>query len=308
MFIKDIDTLLDRQCVISFETDGELSRLLSKHQVTAIVRIRITKSGGFATYNFENFEDFSKEDLKILSKYRIKTTREAVMLHFDLSGRRFIDAFKTLNQVPSVVIDALFFADSTYYMYFRYHHNDEVKVTSAIRGSFIGFNRFSVRYIGPSPGIAATFSAISQYVTLKYVEISSSVPPASININSDLVITNLGVNWYRELKFLLEDETRGVFYDNSSLLKEDREWVNVISATQRIYETSFMNPLVKFLINENSKDQVVSLGMPQKLVGKDFYIATCVPDITLPEFFEVFYRAVEKFKEWKLNINLVDTI
>jgi hypothetical protein len=308
MLIKDIDTLLDRQCVISFETDSELSKLLSKHQVTAIVRIRITKSGGFAIYNFENSEDFSKSEMETLSKYRIKTTREAVMLHSDLTGKKFIEAFRNLNNVSSTVIDALFFVNSTYYMYFRYHHNNEADVTSAIREHFIDFKRFSVRYIGQSPGIVATFSEISQYVPLKYIEISSSVPPSFIDINSDPVIVNLGVNWYRELKFLLEDETRGVFYDNTSLLKGESEWVNEISPSQKIYETSFMNPIVKFIIDESSKEQVVSLGMPQKLAGKNFYISTCVPDITLPEFFKVFYDATEKFKDWKLDINLVDTI
>ncbi|MCL5989280.1 MAG: hypothetical protein M1166_02990 [Candidatus Thermoplasmatota archaeon] len=308
MFIKDIDTLLDRQCIISFESDSEIAKILSAHQVVSIVRIRLSKTGGFAIYNFENLNDFSKEEQKILTKYKMKTTSESVMLFSDLSGRKFIGAFKQLNGVSSVVIDAVFFMDSSYFLYFRYHHNDEANVTSAIRDAFKDFKRFAVRYIGPNPGIVATFSEISQYIPLKYVEISSSVPPSSIDINSDPVIVNLGVSWYRELKFLIEEETRGVFYDNSQLLKGEKEWIHAISPSQRIYETTFMNPVVKFLIDEISKEQVVSLGMPQKLSGKDFYISTFVPDITLPEFFTVFYRAVDKFKDWKLDVNQVDTV
>ena len=306
MIIKEINDILDRQCIVSFSTGTPITEFLNENGITAIVRTRVTKSGGFAIFNFER-EGMDEEELpKILKGRDVRLSPDAVMVKVDLSGNPFLEAFKTLNRVPSVVVDCILHNGGYYYLYFRFHSSDENKVTRAMRSTLVNFDRFAVRYIGKSEGVISTFREISSAFPLKYVEVNGSVPVSAMNIVSDPVITNLGVNWTRELKYLLEDEIRAVYYDKNALLRKKEDWINEISKEHRIYETAFSNPLIQFFIDEVSGNSVVTLGMPQKLLGKTFSFATVVPEIVLPEFFGVLYKTTDKFKEWELDIHCVD--
>ena len=66
MIIKEINDILDRQCIVSFSTGTPITEFLNENGITAIVRTRVTKSGGFAIFNFER-DGIDEEELpKIL--------------------------------------------------------------------------------------------------------------------------------------------------------------------------------------------------------------------------------------------------
>ncbi len=306
MILNEINHMLDRQCIFSFSTNSKIEEFLSVNGITAIIRIRVTKEGGFAIFNFENEGLDEEEILKELQEYDPQVTNDAVMIKVDLKGSKFLEAFKTLNKVPSVVIDAAIFNGGSYFIYFRFHSNDENKVGHALKEGMVNFRRFAIRFLGKSSGLISTYREISAAIPLKYVEISTSVPPSSMRITKDSVLMNLGVSWNREMKYLLGDEVRAVYYDKTALLRGKEDWLNEISSDKRIYETSFSNPLIQYLVTQNSQSAIVTLGMPQRLLGKTFSIATVVPEMVLPEFFQVIYNAIGEFKEWELDIQYVD--
>lgn len=306
MIVNEINGMLDRQGIFSFSSDSHLEQFLTENDITAIVRIRVTKEGGYAILNFAN-DGMDEGELKeALKDYSPVVTQDAVMLRAEDPGKVFLNGFKALNRVPSVVIDSLLFNGGYYYLYFRFHSADEAKVTSALRSEMLGFNRFAIRYLGKSPGMLSTFNEISAAVPLRYVEINGSVPANFMRVFDDPVLVNLGVSWTRELKYLVEDEIRAVYYDKNALLSGKKDWINVVSVDQRIYETAFTNPIIQHLVNSTSDSGIVTMGMPQKLVGKTFSIATVVPEIVLPEFFKVLYGAIKEFSNWELDIHSVD--
>ncbi len=306
MILDEINDMLDRQCIFSFSVHSRIEEFLGANGLTAIIRIRVTKDGGYAIYNFEN-DGFDEEELlKELSEYDPQVTADGVMLKVDLKESEFLEAFKILNKVPSVVIDAVIYNGGSYFIYFRYHSNDEKKVGAALKSGMVKFKRFAVRFLGKSSGIISTYREISSAIPLKYVEIESSIPPSVMSITKDSVLKNLGVSWSREMKYLLGDEVRAVYYDRNALLRGKEDWLNEISASQRIYETSFSNRLIQHLVTQNSQAAIVTLGMPQRLHGKTFSVATVVPEMVLPEFFNVMFNAINEFKEWNLDIHYVD--
>ncbi len=307
MIIKDINSMLDRQGIFSFAADTEIERFMVENDLTAIVRMRVTKgNGGFIILNMENNGVDEKEVSERLKAYHPKVTQDAIMLKVTNPDDVFLDGFRALNKVPSVVVDAVVFNGGYYYLYFRFHSADENRVTEALRSRMVGFKRFAIRYLGKSAGMIESFKELSMAVPLRYVEIHGSVPPSAMRIGDDPVLVNLGISWTREMKYVVEDEIRAVYYDKSSLLRGKEDWINEISREQRIYETSFSNPVVQKLVTEASDSSIVTLGMPQKLLGKTYSLATVVPEIVLPEFFSVLYDIVKEFKDWELDIHIVD--
>ncbi|MEM3675766.1 MAG: hypothetical protein QXV22_01770, partial [Thermoplasmataceae archaeon] len=191
------------------------------------------------------------------------------------------------------------------YVYFRFHSAEKGKVVSVISDLQSELDRPAIRYMGKSNGIIDTFQEISSIVPLKYVEIDAVVPPDYMNITQDQVITSLGVSWERELKYLLGDEFRAVFYDKHNIIQNKKGDVSVISSSQRIYESAFSNPVVQFLIEEASRMKIVTLGMQQRLEGRNFSLATLVPDAVLPEFFNIVRDGESKLSSWKIQVSNV---
>lgn len=308
MIIKEISGILDRQCIFSFAASSRIEEFLLENGLTSILRIRVTKDGGFAIFNFEN-EGLDEEEIhRALKDYDPQITQDSVMLTMDLKGTAFLDAFKSLNKVPSAIVDGVLFNGGYYYIYMRFHSVDERKVGEVLKAEMLGFSRFAIRFLGKSSGLVSTFREISAAIPLKYVEIDTSVPPSFMKIANDPVLKNLGVSWIRELKYLLEDEIRAVYYDKTALLRGKEDWINEISKEDRIYETAFSNPLVQYFINQASAGAIVTLGVEQKLIGNTFSIATVVPEMVMPEFFNVIYNASKEFKDWKIDIHYVDLI
>lgn len=307
MLLKEINDMLDRQGIFSFSAASKIEKFLTENGITAIIRMRITKDGGYTIFNFENDGFETGEIQERLKEYNPKVTQDAVTLKVDSPNPTFLEGFRALNKVPSVVMDAAIFSGGNYYVYFRFHSSDEAKVTHALRSKMVDLDRFAIRFLGKSPGILSTFKEISTMVPLNYIEINGSVPPSFMRVFDDPVLMNLGVSWTREMKYLLEEEIRAVYYDRNALLRAKEDWINEISKEERIYETSFTNPMIQYLVTNTSEDSIVTLGMPQKLHGKTFSIATVVPDMVQPEFFEVLYAMVKEFKNWELDIHLVDS-
>lgn len=310
MIIEDIDKMLDMQCVISFSLPHPITDLSDEYGLTSVIKIRMRGDGGIAILNIPSYEaEAAPEITKTLKEHNLVEERNALSAKIDLAGTKFLKSFKELISIPSVVIDAITLDSGTYNIIFRFHNNDIIKVNRTIQASFSDFERFAITYFGSSPGLISTFETISMQFPLKYIEITTSVPPKSMDIDRDPVITTLGVSWERELKYLVEEEIRAVYYDKNAILRRETEWVMEISPEQRIYETSFFNPLIDFFIKESSKSSVVILGMPQKLDGKNFSFSAIIPEMSLPEFFKVYTSSIEKFPEWDIMLsNVVDFI
>jgi hypothetical protein len=307
MIISEIEKILDRQCIFSFTSESRVSNFLTEHGVTAVVRVRPNSSGGFAVFNFET----SSVDSQILQDWderdgEIDYDEESVTIKLDLSGTKFISTFKSLNEVPSVIIDCIIFNGGYFYLYLRFHSNDEEMLGKVVRGQISMYSKFAIRYLGSNVGVINTFRDISDAVPLRYIEMKSKVPPNYMDLVRDNVISSLGISWAREMKYLSEGEFRAVFYDKESMMKKNGNYIEEISEKQKIYETSFTNPLLEAIITETSQKSVVTLGMIQKLQGREFTFATVVPDIVLSRFFAIALDICLRFPEWNVSIQNVD--
>ena len=307
MIISEIEKILDRQCIFSFTSQSKVATFLTEHGVTAVVRVRPNASGGFAVFNFET----SSVDSQFLQEWderdgEMDYDEESVTIKMDLSGTQFISTFKALNEVPSVIIDCIIFNGGSFYLYLRFHSNDEIMLGKVVRGQLAKYSKFAIRYLGPNVGLINTFRDLSDAVQLRYIEMRSEIPPNYMDIVHDQVISSLGISWTREMKYLSEGEFRAVFYDKESIMQKSGNYINEISKKQNIYETSFTNPLLEAIITENSLKSVVTLGMIQKLQGREFTFATVVPDIVLSRFFSIVMDVCLKLQDWNVTIQTVD--
>lgn len=231
-------------------------------------------------------------------------TRWAVKSARDLrGGSPLIEAFQRINEVPSLVIDGAVIREGVYTVYLRYHRSDEENLWSALAGSYGRMPDFAVEKKVTTEGFLSSFEEICSAMPLTYYQLDCLVPPEYIDISHDPVITSLGVKWTREMKYLLEDNFRAVFYDDTNIIGGGEDWVSEISREERIYAASFSNPVVERLVNGITADRTVAMAMPpQRLYGRSFHLGTFVPDIVRPDFFRIVEGVSMELRTWSIRI------
>lgn len=308
MLINEINKMLDKQCVLSFSLEHPLTQLSETYGLTAIIKIRMHGEGGVMIVNMPYKESYDKDIVSTLKGYDAIIEGDALSARIDISNLPFIHSFRNLINIPSVVIDGVILDKGMFYLYFRYHHNNHRHVSKLLLSEGGSYTDFAVRYLGESQGILSAIQEIDKQIPLYYVEISSRVPSKSIDIMRDHVLITFGISWDREVKYVIEDEIHAVYYDQNAVLKKGNEWATEISPSERIYETTFYNPVIEYYIKESSKSSIVTLGMPQKLFGNRFSFSAIIPSMHLTQFFPVIFRSFEKFPEWEMVMDNVSEV
>ena len=80
-----------------------------------------------------------------------------------------------------------------------------------------------------------------------------------------------------------------IYYDNHSLLKNDSKDVVEISTSEGIYQSTFINPIIEYYIREAENRQIVTLALPQRLVGNQFSFDVVIPKMQLTEFYSLIF-------------------
>ncbi len=288
MLIEDMNKLLDKRTVISYFTnEPSLEEVLTDERI-AVAKIRITKDGGLIIINWVKDMEAGGEG-------------KASAITIDLKGTKTLEFFTNLIKIHSVVVDGILLSTAIVSFSFRYHHNDHQHVSDLISKYGKELAGFAVPYMGPSTGLINSLKEISFDVPLHYMEVVCTVPPNIMNISKDNVIMTFGNNWLREVKYLLGEETHAVYYERNEVLREDLKTTE-ISRSEKIYETTFDNPIITFFYEECTRKSIAPLGMGQRLNGRTFSYYVIVPEFHLSEFTSIMLEAFQKMKDWKMNL------
>jgi hypothetical protein len=294
MLIEDMNMLLDRRTVISYFTNEPSLKEILTDEPVAVAKIRITKEGGLIIINW-------------VKDYDSEAGGKTSAVTIDLKGTKTLEFFKELIKIHSVVVDGILLSTAIISFTFRYHHNEHQKVSELISRFGKELEGFSVPFMGPSSGIIDSLKEISFTVPLHYMEVISTVPPNIMSITKDNVIKTFGNNWLREVKYLLGEETHAVYYERNEVLREDLTTTE-ISKSEKIYETTFDNPIINFFFDECTRQSIAPLGMGQRLNGRTFTYYVIVPEFHLSGFTSIMLAAFQKMHEWKMNIQYSNEI
>lgn len=306
MFISEVNFFLNRLCAISFEDSDKLLKLSRKYGFSGIAKFRMNGKSGFSITNIPKSQEIPEGASKAFAELGLTETDTAFKGKWDVADASTLAMFKNLLAVPSVVIDAVLISNGRRTLIFRFHDTDTARISSLLT-SPSNLKNFSVKFLLENKDKKYFVNHIPATTGLKYYELLTSVPPSSMNLSGDYVIATFGNNWYREVKYLLEDEIHAVYFEKSSLIARSSQ-LKDISASEKIYEMTFQNPIITYVFRETTNSMVSILGMQQRMVGKNFYMGIIIPEAVESEFQEILNNMSSKFKEWKPIISSVSSL
>ena len=303
MLISELANNLKNGCVVSFKLENDFGAISKKFGLRSVAKIRRVDSKGLMVINSVLREslplDFSRE----MEKIGAVNYHGSWSVAIDISSHNIMPFFTELITIPSVVVDAILIKDDRCYLYFRYHANNHNDVIGVLGKHSQTVTKLAVVSLGAMESRFELLKRLSQEVPLHYFEISTKVPPKSMDIMNDPVITTFGNNWMREIKYLHEGNTHSVYYEKGELLS--KSGTVEISKDEKIYETTFQNPLIDFYFKECTDSYIALLGMAQKLVGRDFVFSVIIPSMHVENFTSIIFNSFSKFSSWQMSLREV---
>ncbi|MCL5803936.1 MAG: hypothetical protein AAE986_01515 [Thermoplasmataceae archaeon] len=306
MFISEVNFFLNRICAISFTDSDKLLTLSAKYGFSGIAKFRMNGKSGFSITNIPKSQPIPAEALKGFAELGLMESDTAFKGKWDVADEATLSMFRNLLSVPSVVIDSVLITKGRRTIIFRFHDTDLQKISSLLTAP-TKLRNFSINFLMENKDKKYFINYIPSSTVLKYYELVTSVPPSSMNLVGDYVIATFGNNWYREVKYLLEDEIHAVYYEKSSLIARSGQ-LKDISTSEKIYEMSFQNPMITHVFSETTKKMVSILGMQQRMVGKNFLMGMIIPEAVESEFQEILGDLAVKFKDWKPIVSSVSRL
>ncbi len=306
MFISEVNFFLNRICAVSFKDSDKLLELSQEYGFTGIAKFRMNGKSGFSITNIPKSQEIPGSAVKAFVELGLKETDTAFKGKWDVVDASSLSLFRNLLAVPSVVIDAVLISNGRRTIIFRFHDTDMSKISSLLT-STTKLENFTVKFMLENKDKKYFAKQIPAATGLKYYELLTSVPPSSMNLTGDYVIATFGNNWYREVKYLLEDEIHAVYFEKSSLIARSTH-LKDISPSEKIYEMSFQNPMITHVFSESTNKMISILGMQQRMVGKNFLMGIIIPEAMESEFQEILDDLSYRFKEWKPIITSVSSL
>lgn len=306
MFISEVNFFLNRICAVSFTDSDKLLEMSGKYGFSGIAKFRMNGKSGFSITNIPKSQQIPAEAMKGFAELGLIESDTAFRGKWDVADEETLSMFQNLLAVPSVVIDSVLIAKGRRTIIFRFHDTDLPKISSLL-SSPSQLQNFSINFLMENKNKKYFVHNIPSSTVLKYYELVTSVPPSSMNLMGDYVIATFGNNWYREVKYLLEDEIHAVYYEKSTLIARSGQ-LKDISTSEKIYEMTFQNPMITYVFGETTKKMVSILGMQQRMVGKNFLMGMIIPEAVEIEFQEILGGLAVKFKEWKPVVTSVSSL
>ena len=300
MIINEVNSLLNRICSISFRDGDKLVVLSGKHDFYGIAKLRVKDKSAFVITNIPKNQDLSESALNDIRALKLKETEESFLGKWDVADPETVELFQSLISISSVVIDTVIVHGGKRTIIFRYHDTDQQKV-SAILLAPKKFSMFQVNLMAENAALKHYRDFLPENFQLNYYELTMSVPPSSMDIKGDYVIATFGNNWYREVKYLLNDSIQAVYYEKSNLISRPKELTS-ISDRDRIYEMTFRNPLVSYVFDKTAERLVAILGMLHSMIGKNFTMGVIIPSCVANEFHGIIAELAGSFPDWKINL------
>lgn len=306
MFIKEFDLSLNITGIIARKAEDDLGHLSAKFGTKYVTKIRRKGGNSFRMVNVPSFREMPQEEVAALNKLGKKEGHGWFILDESIDPD-YISFFNNLIDIPSVVIDSVLTTEGEEHIYFRAHENDRAKIRDLVYADSKSTKKFWIEKLDFSPGLLNIMKSIDRDIELSYLEFRMKIPPTEMTVEKDPVISTFGNNWFREMKYLMDENVFAIYYEKSKILRQNPNIIE-ISREDNIFRMNYSNPVINSLVEESTAENIGILNLAQRMLGRDFYLSYIIPKMCLPKMNNIISDLLKKYKKWEIMISQVADI
>lgn len=297
MLLRDVDQLLDMQCVVSIRDGYELLDFSEKFNLRVSCTALIENNRINLVF-FIRKEEAEKRDVRtFLDTFKAKDRDGLWVVELSESMDNELNVIKDFISIPSVILDQIYLEHGAIYVKMRFHRNYLESVSAELMKAAKETDKVSLEYLGKSNGLISILRQLDKSLPLFYLSLDSEPPESAMN-NDDVTVPG---KWIREIKFSSDDLIKGVYTLNSSpdnLMGKLQE----ISKSENIYEGGSRNAVLDFFRKRTVENFIPTFAKIQGYDGKKMSMDFIVPQSELQKLLTVLSDTLNAFPEWKINM------
>jgi hypothetical protein len=297
MLIKDVDQLLDMQCVIAIKDGYDLLDFSEKFHLHLSCTAAVEKQQ-ISLIFFIRKEDFENRDVRMFLKTFNASENDGVWtVKLTESAESELNALRNFLIIPSVVLDHIYLENGAIYASIRFHRNYLQSISDEIMRVIKRTDRVSLEYLGKSDGLISVLRKIDERIPLFLFSLDSE-PPESAKRTEDTPVPG---KWIREIKFTSDDLINGIYAVNAvEDVPENR--TQEISKCDRLYEGKSRNDVLDFLRIRSMEALIPTFSNIQGYDGKKLSMEFVIPEFETQKFLTVVSETLKAFPDWKINM------
>ncbi|QRF76281.1 hypothetical protein Thermo_01798 [Thermoplasmatales archaeon] len=308
MLIRDVDQLLDMQCVVAFRDEYGLLDLSQKLGLKVPCTAFVDANKISILFFLDN-ELTQNRNVKIyLDSIGAKNLGSTWIVELSDSVINELSYLRSFLKIPSVILDEISLDNGTLYTRVRFHRNFLEEVSNEVVSILKKTSKISLEYIGKGGGLISTLKKIDERIPLFYFSLESEPPESSKKAEEP----PLSGKWIREIKFTSDDLVRGLYAVNSPLDQLNGS-IDKISGGENLYEGPAKNDVLEFFRKKTAEAFIPMFSKVQGYDGKRMSMDFVVPEGEMQNFLSVISETLKTFPEWKINmsnagklVNIVD--
>lgn len=290
MRMSDINMKLDRRIVLSLKQDSELVNF-SKSSKTP-VPVSVFNIGDHVFMDSFFPKDITMDQhLKLLvQRMEIKERREAYVVRTRINNVESLKIINGLFNVPSVVPNRIDIENGALHFYMRFHHNFQDMVSSLLEKYLQNPDTTKIDFLGPSDGLAATYSRIDSRYPLSFVSFDMLLEEDSrkkIGTITEGSIAELSVTGESENGF------KAILYSEDKLVESEGSIEKLVDV-DNLYQITLRNNMLTEFRKKLVEDPIIRIGIFARLTGNRLTVTSVVPSIQVHEYYNYLFKSAEK--------------
>ncbi len=207
-----------------------------------------------------------------------------------------------IEESRTMVADNLWLSSGTYFLSCRFHSSDLQKITGVVLELSQKIDGFSVKYLGPNPGLPAILEDVKNITNLMEIRWQIKVPEKDRKSNPFSILTD---NWVLESRFMTTGtSTFNLLITNEKISNPEDKGMILIDPELNLYQLKLEldNSFLKGFFRNLYATKIVRFCRTFRYENGKLELLSYIPEVLVDSYITSLSALSEEFPDWELSL------
>ncbi len=306
MDLDAIDRVLDMRIIFSMTGNLAVSEFTKRLSLNLQSGLHFGEGSLELSFFIPEELAANREIAIFLAQSNAKKEGTVYFSNFGMSSEELYHGLKeAIEESKTMIADNLYLSSGIYYLSCRFHSSELKKVTEVILKLSQVLEGFSVKYLGPNPGLPEILSDVKRITRLREIRWRVSVPEASRKNTPFSLLTN---EWILESRFMTTGMSASeLVVTNEKVTDPESKGLTVIDGERNLYEfkLELEDPFLKEFFSSLYKTKIVRFSRVFGYENGKLETLSYVPEALLDSYISSLSNLADEFPEWEMSLSKV---
>ncbi len=292
MKVKDSERRLDLRCLLALREQGPVTGYLKGSTERFPAYVFRENGAIFVNILVPKTSQEDQKKLMFLKNYDALEKKDYFVITQRINNLPQLRASRELFEVPSVVLNSVYFEGDMLYMDFRFHRNFAQDVSRLLSKFSENFEDTRVVDLGPSQGLTGILDSMNRTIPLSVVKYMVPNQGSDSGLKK-VMIDDRFLAEVEQTKFSDDGHTYLLYAPSEITIKGDD--IREISYDDCIYEARDFNPYLLEVSKIANENKIPRYSLFTRRIGENIETLIFLPESQREEYSRLLFELARKF-------------